>query len=215
MKLLPTLSKNGVNYFPAIIAVVIILLLLHFKVEAQVEQKINSDTVLILSGKAQLILPCIARTEMKRKELIKQYSAEFQIDKVQLASGFDFGKNTTYRFFYTDIDNRDKNDGGFATWKLIEMFTNKIQDSEWIKSGFTRTSNGTLYFVNLVYPAKGGLRFSKFVFFNIDGKLAFGQFQCSENELCRWEPYCDMEWNPTITNSLSRSNSNRPRFSAL
>jgi len=193
-------SNKTDEYLPAVIVVVIILQMLQVTAQAQVEQKGGPDTVVILKGKLKLVLPTSIHKQIKKRVLLRQYSSEFKINEVQLAHGFDFGKNTTYRFFYTKIDHPEVNDGGFATWKLIESFTDKIPNSRWIKSGLVKTSNGYLYFVNLTYPDKGKLQFSKFIFFPMDGKLAFGLFQCPEDELSKWESYCDADWKPMISN---------------
>lgn len=180
-------------------------LLPQIKIEAQIEQGINTDTAVVLNGRVKLVLPSVPYRKIQRRELFKQYTAEFRVDKLQFATGFDFGENTTYRLFCTNMDGQEGNDRGLTMWKRLKLFTDRIPHGRWIKSGYRSTKDGYLYFVNIVYPIKDGLRFAKFIFFDVDGKLAFGLFQCGNNEISRWSSYCDMDWRQMTPSSDDRS----------
>ncbi|MBI1766948.1 MAG: hypothetical protein HY015_06470 [Bacteroidetes bacterium] len=134
------------------------------------------DTLRVLNGRLKVLLKTSTFTVMKTDQLLLMYSSSFT-GQILRADGFKIGENSTIRFYQTNIENSQSNDGGLSTWKLILSFTDQIPESQWIGSGVERMSNGFLYFVKLVSHERPE-QFFKFVFFYIDNKLAFSLFQC-------------------------------------
>src|ERR1041385_1555674 len=87
-----------------------LLFLPQIKIEAQIEQKVSVDTTVVLNGRVRLILPHVAYRKIKKRDLFKQYSTEFRIDKLQFENGFDFGGKTTYRLFHTNMNCQERDD---------------------------------------------------------------------------------------------------------
>jgi hypothetical protein len=169
--------------------------------------KLNID---VLEGNAKVILPNMSNKKIRKKILEKQYTSIIDSKTLICANGFDFGNNTSYRIFYTSLDNAERNDSGLGTWKLIESITNKITGKEWIESGWSRARGTYFYYVVLVYPVDDRMQFEKLTFFNVQGKLAFASFQCDMMQKNKWNSYLEFDKTPTII----VTNTHRPRFSS-
>ncbi len=136
------------------------------------------DTIHVLNGRLHLLLKSSTYKVMSSKELLEMYSASFNIGQIQYTDGFKIGENSTLTFYQTSIENLAVNDGSVSTWKLIESFTDKIPKNQWLKSGWSRMTNGDfMYSVKLVSNERPQL-LSRFVFYYIDNKLSFSLFQC-------------------------------------
>lgn len=141
-------------------------------VQGQVSADLKPDTLGILNGHVNILLKPGTYDSMKTDQLIQMYSSTFKVGQVLSTNGYKFNENSNLRFYQTSIENHARNDGGLSNWKLIESFTNKIPQSRWIESKWEAHAGGYWYFVKLASREKRG-QFFKFIFFYIDGKLAF------------------------------------------
>ena len=150
--------------------------------QQQPEAKPQMDTLSVLNDGLRIALINGTFQRMGTRELVKMYSASFGIEKIIYSDGFRIHENTLLRFYQTSIPRPVIDDGGLATWKTIELYTSKIPEGHWIKSGWKIMDNHDLYFVELISDEKPE-RFFKFVFFYLDDKLCFSVLQCPTVEL--------------------------------
>lgn len=178
-----TLGKVGKKANGVLVVIPTILFFLAFThinyINAQTSEaaRAKTDTLRVLNSRLKVILKTSTFAVMKTDQLLKMYSTSFNVGQILRTDGFSIGENSTLRFYQTNIENSASNDGDLSTWKLIESFTDKIPQGQWIESGWEKMSNGFLYFVKLVSHEKPH-RFYKFAFFYLDNKLSFSLFQC-------------------------------------
>jgi energy-coupling factor transporter transmembrane protein EcfT len=142
------------------------------EVQGQISTDLKPDTLSLLNGHVNILLKAGTYDTMKTEQLIQMYSLVFNSGQVISTRGFKFSENSNLRFYQTSLENHVRNDGGLSTWKLIESFTNKIPQGLWMESKWEAHAGGYWYFVKLASREKPA-QFFKFIFFYVDGKLAF------------------------------------------
>lgn len=178
MKSILLYSSNKVLYTATLL---VALFIIQSNSSAQDESSHSMDTINVLNNRLKLILPTGSFQLIEKDQLQEMYKDSFNEGKILYANGFRFGENSMVRFYQTTIDYPNTNDNALSTWKLIELYTSKVPQGQWMESGWKRITNGHLYFVKIVSHEKPEQLF-KFVFFYIDAKLCFSLFQCPVQE---------------------------------
>ncbi len=152
------------------------------QVQGQISAAPKTDTLCILNGHANILLNAGTYDTIKTEQLIQMYSSTFNMGQILKTSGFRLSENSNLRFYQTSLENHTLNDGGLATWRLIESFTSKIPSGRWIESKWEAHSGGHWYFVKLA-SSENPAKFYKFIFFYIDNKLAFSVHEYIEDKM--------------------------------
>ncbi|GHN02469.1 hypothetical protein WSM22_39580 [Cytophagales bacterium WSM2-2] len=164
--------KHHVTVLLWIVVFILAVTTITTRVHGQALLNLKPDTLCVLNGHVNILLKAGTYDTIKTEELVQMYSSVFSQGKIISTCGFRFGENSNLRFYQTSLEKCTYNDGGLMTWKLIESFTDKIPQGQWIESKWEAHGGGYWYFVSLASCDKPG-HFYNFIFFFVDGKLAF------------------------------------------
>ncbi|HTH57546.1 MAG TPA: hypothetical protein VL728_15955 [Cyclobacteriaceae bacterium] len=128
----------------------------------------NLDTVSVFDSRLKITLTAHTFEKLPPQVSAGQFSGVFNLHDVTTASGFVLKGKDTLVFFLTSIDRPRGNDGGIATWQLINSILDKAQGYR-TESGWNKLGRDYLYFVKLIVNDC----LFECNFFFIDEKLTF------------------------------------------
>lgn len=163
-------------------AFVFFFILTGIDVRGQTSSSLRPDTLCVLNGHVNILLQPGTYDTVKTEQLLQKYTSVFNVGHVISTCGFILSDNSSLRLYQTSLENHIRGDGDLSTWKLIESFTDKIPQRRWIESKWETHGGKYRYFVNLI-SLEEPTRFFKFVFFYIDGRLAFSLHEYEINVL--------------------------------
>jgi hypothetical protein len=147
---------------------------------AKVCQGSKKDTISVFGRRLKIALSG-AFERMPTHITSGKYIGLFNLHDVTTSSGFVLRAKDTLVFYMTSIDRPLENDGGIATWQIINSILDKMPAFR-MESGWNKLRQDYLYFVKLVLDRKPEYLF-EFNFFFIENKLAFSLLQRPIKEL--------------------------------
>jgi len=136
----------------------------------------KKDTIAILDNRLEIVLKDAAFEEIPNDLLVEKYSRSFGIGQLVNAYGLVLRVGDTLAFYQTSIDRLGVDDGGISTWKIINLFADKVPTSHWVESGWNTAGRDFIYFVKLISDEEIKQYF-EFNFFFIENKLTFSLHQ--------------------------------------
>jgi hypothetical protein len=135
----------------------------------------KKDTISVFGDQLKISLNAVSFEKIPSETSARKYRGMFNLHDVTKSNGFVLNERDTLVFFMTSVDRPNENDGGIATWELINSFLDKMPAYR-LESGWNKLGRSYLYFVKLILDAKPNCVF-EFNFFFIENKLVLSLLQ--------------------------------------